>query len=514
MRDGAEGRLDRLSPTTPARSTGMIADVELSGLPNDHVKQSRLLESIDAVLRSGLPGERPAPRWAVDAILGATSDEVRPLELTARATYATALANCQLQSGNAMRSAGLADREAMGLLQRVAGLVPATTQASCYSMLSKSFLMTGRVRDAADCARIARGYALQSGDRASVLRTMGMLAACRALNGEFVDASHLLKSAGQMTVESRSGVEKWPMVFAEILVAHRAGDPARIEAALANLDDANSEDVLERLVAQAGLIWLHAVRNEFREVVTVAERLTHGVDRSVCPPLLLEHVFAMEGLALIQLGDPSGAQRVIEGRQSLPGHSVCFELVRATIHLILQEPQKALRVTEACVSSCPDHVLRTLPSVQLRRAIAFEMRGLQDVADAEFSRASHLAAEIGAVSPVVGLHMDLVEALYWRLMANEPAFGKIISARLPGNGQYPEPRPLTFTPPKLTDRELVLAGWLTTDLTMVQIAERMVVSINTIKTQARSLYKKLHVKSRAQAVLTFERIAPSLLSQS
>lgn len=73
---------------------------------------------------------------------------------------------CLLQAGRAQEAA-LAHRDVMELLRQAAAAVPAATQSGCYSMVAKSLLLTGRVREATDCARIARDYADRSGDPGS-----------------------------------------------------------------------------------------------------------------------------------------------------------------------------------------------------------------------------------------------------------------------------------------------------------------------------------------------------------
>ena len=53
--------------------------------------------------------------------------------------------------------------------------------------------------------------------------------------------------------------------------------------------------------------------------------------------------------------------------------------------------------------------------------------------------------------------------------------------------------------------EPVLADWLTTNLTLAEISDQLNVSVNTLKTQAKSLYKKVEAVSRHDAVLKLER---------
>ena len=456
------------------------------------------------VLRSGLPGEPVPPRSAIDVILGTPPSDLGRLSTQERAVVVAARTWCLVRAGQAPAAAELADRDGMPLLRRVAGSAPALTQSACYAMLAEAYLAVGRCRDSTDCARIATDYATEADDDPGRFRTLGLLAASLVANGEFSTAEGSLSTANGIGARHDWRGEKWPMVFAQALTDHRRGDPESIQAILGSFGRSDSSDVVDRAVLQIGLIWLYAAREEYGKMVTATEQLVHGADRHCCPPFLLDQAIYMRGLTLTHLGEPGVALRSLAGRRSQPEHPVCFELLRATIHLRLGEPRTALRVTEACVGNCPDHNLRTLPSVYLRRAVAYDLLGHQDSADAEFSRAAHLAAELGALSPVLGLPDGTVERLYLRLMENDPELGGVIAARLPASG-YPNPKALSFMPVQLTEREAVLVPLLATKLTLAQIADRLNVSINTVKTQTRALYRKLDVSGRAEAVYSLER---------
>jgi len=52
----------------------------------------------------------------------------------------------------------------------------------------------------------------------------------------------------------------------------------------------------------------------------------------------------------------------------------------------------------------------------------------------------------------------------------------------------------------LTDRERKVLRLLSVGLSNAEIAAELVVSINTVKTQARSIYQKLNAKNRHEAV--------------
>jgi LuxR family transcriptional regulator, maltose regulon positive regulatory protein len=57
----------------------------------------------------------------------------------------------------------------------------------------------------------------------------------------------------------------------------------------------------------------------------------------------------------------------------------------------------------------------------------------------------------------------------------------------------------------LTERESVLLALLPTRLSNAEIADRLGVSVNTVKTHAKHVYRKLAVTSRSEAVAAAER---------
>lgn len=52
----------------------------------------------------------------------------------------------------------------------------------------------------------------------------------------------------------------------------------------------------------------------------------------------------------------------------------------------------------------------------------------------------------------------------------------------------------------LSERELVVLAELREDVSLEQIAQRLYVSRNTVKTQVRSIYRKIGTSTRAEAV--------------
>jgi LuxR family maltose regulon positive regulatory protein len=61
-------------------------------------------------------------------------------------------------------------------------------------------------------------------------------------------------------------------------------------------------------------------------------------------------------------------------------------------------------------------------------------------------------------------------------------------------------------PRGLTERELTVLRFLAGGLTHGEIASELALSTNTVKTHVRAVYRKLSVRSRAEAVGTARRL--------
>jgi len=91
---------------------------------------------------------------------------------------------------------------------------------------------------------------------------------------------------------------------------------------------------------------------------------------------------------------------------------------------------------------------------------------------------------------LIGRHLEHADAA---LGADAELVQRLLDAQRPG----PEPEPLTEA---LTDRELTVLWALPTLQTNVEIAESLFVSVNTVKVHLKSLYRKLDVGNRREAV--------------
>jgi LuxR family maltose regulon positive regulatory protein len=213
--------------------------------------------------------------------------------------------------------------------------------------------------------------------------------------------------------------------------------------------------------------------------------MAHGVDPSVAHQPLAQRVFV--ALGLLDVTDSSGAAVVVGGRVE--------KLVRAARRaLSAGSSRSALADAQAAAGITGAHPRSTVEAWVLA-AVAGEQLG--DIAAADDAAASALAAAeaSGAWAPLVHHGPSLVAAVDRLAAADGPQQGAAIHAR---SLLTTETLP-TFVEP-LTDRERVVLCYLPAMMSNAEIAGAMHVSINTVKTHLKSLYRKLGVERRRDAV--------------
>ncbi|HEX5365712.1 MAG TPA: helix-turn-helix transcriptional regulator, partial [Acidimicrobiales bacterium] len=84
------------------------------------------------------------------------------------------------------------------------------------------------------------------------------------------------------------------------------------------------------------------------------------------------------------------------------------------------------------------------------------------------------------------------------------AFLRTVVERLSSTSRYRSPLPGIVEP--LTERELAVLALLPTQLPNGEVADRLGISPNTLKTHLEHVYRKLGVARRGEAVATAERL--------
>lgn len=183
-----------------------------------------------------------------------------------------------------------------------------------------------------------------------------------------------------------------------------------------------------------------------------------------------------ESLLLLASGLPVEAREAIGDPQQHPGSL----LAALRVALVLRDTDQALALLVHIVPRGP----RDRVTLQASEAVLLRLLGRSDDAEDVAAKAAALVATHRLRSPLMLLppgHLDL--------------FG------VAGEGVVEGLAHDSVAPPVLTPRELVVLRELASTSSVEDIAAALHVSSNTVKSQRRSLYRKLGVHSREEALV-------------
>ena len=139
--------------------------------------------------------------------------------------------------------------------------------------------------------------------------------------------------------------------------------------------------------------------------------------------------------------------------------------------------------------------LSFLLKVLLLQAISWAKQGTMDTAVSTFQRALSLARPGGYVR----LFLDAIDPSLMRLL-HLAANNGVSAAYARSILEHIDPQEPERAVPPLSPREFEVLQYLASGQTNRQIADQMIVSLNTVKAHTRRLYNKLDVRNRTQAV--------------
>lgn len=495
--------------------------------PPDQVSAHHTIDSaVSAVLDSRVFPDTHSPQWATEALLATANTYLMQDHDEIELRHLLAIVIALLDTGNERMARTVVQQHLMPTLTassyQPAARVPQAPSSAplsnsaeaspalpaenlyalAYATAAESFFLNGALFEATRMVYAAREYC--SPRSKEDLRALGLLACIQAMNGELWRASESLADFDTIAETDSRDLPFWPTAIAHLTFAYHRHDLATIRQVTACLDAKPSRSALDVNAATLAHGIEYVCMANYPATVALID-MARGQFITKDAPLYFRQITAtFEALALVVMGEPGAAFRAISEFASPEDHTVCFEFVRASIYLQLNEPRKALAVTETCINDCANHCLRTLPSVYVRRAVALEMMGSSCRADADFARAVHLAVASGGLASPIGLQPEILNVLYGRFCdSGDPVAAQLIS-QLPTDLFSATGSTMTIDLSSLSERERVLARWLLTGATLPAIAQQLFVSVNTLKTQSRSLYKKLEVCSRLQAVAKLE----------
>lgn len=376
-----------------------------------------------------------------------------------------------------------------------------------FTAASEAYVTAGWLRRSTPLAQQALAYAQRQGDDAALFRSRSLLALSRALNGEYDDARVHADSARalQRTNDWATSFSALPLLLAETLLASASLDAPALDALAAELRAGEPDSPVWRAASTSTEAMSLLLRGDANRGIPLLHTVIGSTDDQGIYPMIRGFAIGIYADLLLARGEARRVLTLLTGRASPPGHSLCFDMQRSAAHLLLGEDRAALMATDGCMRLGPDHCLRTVPPLLLRRAIAQLRLGQVVLADESFEAAFHLLQTSRSATPLLTLPSDPLIVLCDRLEQRRPEDADAIEQLRMRLAAVPPVDSQRSALPALTERERVLATRLRSGQTAVATARDLHVSLNTVKTQLRSLYRKLQVRTREDAIAALER---------
>lgn len=464
--------------------------------------KQRLDAAVQAAIDSSSPGGGPLTPGDVDVLI-----HVGPAELEKqtgrRAALATAVVLGLTRGGRESDAVALVDRELSAAAQE--GLDIAS-RAMFLSAAAEAYVTAGAHRHSIHLSERALSHARSIRDSVQTFRALTIVAVTRALNGEYTAAERAAHEARALQAEHGWPTSAWsyPLLLGDILLHSAKLDVSGLDATVIELRSTYPSEPLWLATANAAEAMKLLASNAPAGAIPLLLTVVSGGDIHGILAMIRGFALGVYADILLSRGEARRTLTLLRHATSPSGHVLCFDMQRAAAHLLLGDDRAALITTDACLRLGTEHCLRTIPPVLLRRAIAHERLGQRELADEQFEEAFYLLKESGSATPLLTLPRRPLRELLDRLDQTRPELSPHIHelrSRVSAVPPVNESRPIV---PRLTAREERLAHELRSAKPLAVIAAQLHVSLNTLKSQARSLYGKLQVSTRQDAVQALE----------
>lgn len=481
---------------------------KLIGDPNDARRFQEIQTAARAVVAGPLHlGQPPSPR------------QFAVLRMTSLATL-RALGRAQLQvvaAGMVMARVRANDIDAAGdlieaLEHGVAGdfdpTLPPAVLLPFECAVAEQMIAAGRPHTATGRSGQACELANEAGDPRWVRRTLGLNAAAHALSGSLTQAEELLDQLARL--EATQGWESdfpdYMGSVAGLIIAFMKLDAERIRDLLSKMQDPAPHRRKPRaLMLLMAALEKHSLGDADR-ALQLATKITAGPESASGADLVVIAALALQGAILTARGDAFRAVTLLDGVPSPEGHFLCLPTNRASAFLALGQYNNVLEATSECMKMRSTHSVRTLPAVLLRRSIAHLRLGQEDAALHDASDALLTSATLYPSSSLYLIPRADLETLRDFVSVRRPDLKPEVLWVEQGMATVREAQSPPTPLPEMTRREKVVALHLRSSLSYPSIAEILQVAPSTLKTQALSIYRKLGVGSREEAVFILEQL--------
>ena len=372
-----------------------------------------------------------------------------------------------------------------------AGLVDASISAQIPILCARAFASLGQLDDA-EAALSARFSAHSEGEADQP----GTLAVIACLGGRLGDAYRL----GSVALRKAEGHNGAPDAFgldarlamAEVLFEH--DELGLAEAELESALSVSSPEGMTHLTwrVEVELVRVMIGQQRLREALNRVGQLRQLAVRNPPPHQIVKKLAHVEVGCRLGVGDLDGALTLA---RSIPSEDMSAETL-ARIDLAAGRPDRALARLSSSRSSLPANEIRRF----ILLACAEMQHGRTLRADEHLCRAFDLGRTEGYIRPFVEEAAQILPLLRVASAARPgPYLTQLMEHAERAVPATAEDKPGSMLEP-LTAREREVLGYLPSHLSVPDIASKIYVSPNTVKSHLKSIYRKMGAASRGDAV--------------
>ncbi|WP_067196700.1 helix-turn-helix transcriptional regulator [Microbacterium sp. XT11] len=466
------------------------------------VASAELTDAVELV-ESALHGRRPPSPRAIDALraVGLDPDTERWTDEDRVLAAARIMALSRL--GQTGAAAQLADRWRDVPLPPPGAGAPPVVVLGLSCAVAEAKICAGDIGAAGALAERLVANALDLGDALWILRSRGILAAASALSRD-----HDVAEEQQREMRALRERHGWDRDAAEFLadaadasLAFTALDLPRLQRLSGRLHRLLEHDPNSRPLCQLVDAAVAMLTGDDHRMVALSSRVIQAGQRHDGEGLLARLALHLQAFALIRRNEPLRALGLLRQQEPEGEHVCCPNQLRAVAHLRIGDPRSVLSVTTECMRIRPRHNLHTMTSILLYRGLAHLRMQMTELGHREIGEAFAILGGSVPADTFSLLHpLDrrvLIGALELAGDAGSPA----LTALREGASATADPPAF----PVLTRRERAVAEQLRLPRSFPEIAAALHVAPSTVKTQALSIYKKLNVSARDDAVGILEQ---------
>jgi LuxR family maltose regulon positive regulatory protein len=496
MLDTIEKMWPQIAPLQGARLRDAIRSVP----ETEWRERARILLAVAASHRSvGSTSRSAALPWFRVLDKNIRSDPSSPLDV--RAGYL-------IQFAAALRTMGsfLTARDHLETVRRLLEQ-DQSLEISRRIGLSASFsLQLGLVRihlgaydEALFALRLAEGLADEHLSTAEKVECQAALSFMALQYGDFAEAekhADLAEQYADGTDLMRSSFAALVQITRFMMLVERENRTAEYDTQLREMRIASRESDWESQ-ALLGEAASHLTAGEAIEALDLLGRVTRLVNGYQGDLPISTAIGIMRAEALRSLGEVDLARRTVAELSPGQHHVTCSARILALAHFTVGDPQAALDALDPCLALGDLHSTRVMGQIYAIAAAAHNDLGNAVASNIAFDRALLTAAISGTVWPFRALPREVTERLLVRAAERtQPATVASLMQHLHG-APHEESQPLADP---LSERELVIVRHLATGATLSQIGAELFISVNTVKSHVRSIYRKLSATNRREAI--------------